>query len=246
MSRALQKYLDHIMIYANRNEKEAAQIRKELEDHLFKKIADLQAEGLSREDAVFGAIEDHGHPKTVGYGLRKHQWVDIRTRGTARGFIAIGPKAVGTIAIGGFALGLFSCGIVGVGVISFSVVSIALLWSFGAAFAFAACGFAQGTAAIGLMATGLWSFGVIAVGAESMGVYVLNHPSPYFPGQGPYPLVYFYAMMHEYISIWGGLKASFVFHTLILCSLLSMSIFALFRRIRTEQRRIGYTVFRFQ
>ncbi|MHC4285577.1 MAG: hypothetical protein ACYSWZ_21795 [Planctomycetota bacterium] len=106
MSRALQKYLDHIMVYTNRNEKDTAQIRKELEDHLLKKIADLQTEGLSHEDAVFGAIEDHGHPRTVGYGLRKHQWIDIRTRGTARGFIAIGPKAVGTIAIGGFALGV--------------------------------------------------------------------------------------------------------------------------------------------
>ena len=245
MNRALQKYLDHIMVYANRNEKDTAQIRKELEDHLLKKIADLQTEGLSHADAVFGAIEDHGHPRTVGYGLRKHQWLDIRTRGTARGFIAIGPKAVGTIAIGGVALGLFSCGIVGVGVISFSVVSIALLWSFGAAFAFAACGFAQGTVAIGLMAAGLWSFGVIAVGAECMGVYVLNWPSPHFPGQGPYPLVYLYAMMREYLGIWGSLTAGFVFHALILCSLLSVGICALCRRIRTEQRRIGYTVFRF-
>jgi hypothetical protein len=245
MSRALQKYLDHIMIYANRNEKETAQIRKELEDHLLKKIADFQTEGLSREDAVFGAIEDHGHPKTIGYGLRKHQWVDIRTRGTARGFIAIGPKAVGTIAIGGFALGLFSCGIVGVGVISFSVVSIALFWSFGAAFAFAACGFAQGTVAVGLMAAGLWSFGVIAVGAESMGVYVLNWYSSHFPGEGPYPLVFLYAMMREYFGILGSLTAGFVFHTLILCSLLSVGICAVFRRIRTEKRRIGYTVFRF-
>jgi hypothetical protein len=245
MSRALQKYLDHIMIYANRSETDTAQIRKELEDHLLKKIADLQTEGLSREDAVFGAIEDHGHPKTVGYGLRKHQWVDIRTRGTARGFIAIGPKAVGTIAIGGVALGLFSCGVVGVGVISFSIVSIALLWGFGAAFAFAACGFAQGTVAIGLMAAGLWSFGVIAVGAESMGVYVLSWLSPDFPGQGPYPLVFLYAMIHEYFGIWGSLTAGFVFHILILCSLLSVGFFALCRRIRAEQRRIGYTVFRF-
>jgi hypothetical protein len=245
MSRALQKYLDHIMIYANRNEKDTAQIRKELEDHLLKKIADLETEGLSREDVVFTAIEDHGHPKTIGYGLRKHQWVDIRTRGTARGFVAIGPKAVGTIAIGGFSLGLFSCGIVGVGVISFSIVSIALLWSFGAVFAFAACGFAQGTVAIGLMAAGLWSFGVIAVGAESAGVYVLSWLSPDFPGQGPYPLVYLYAMMHEYLRIWGSLTASFVFHALILCSLLAVGICALWHRIRTEQRRIGYTVFRF-
>ncbi|NIP24263.1 MAG: hypothetical protein GWN67_11135 [Phycisphaerae bacterium] len=243
MSRALQKYLDHIMVYANRNEKDTEKIRKELEDHLLKKVSDLQAEGLSHEDAVFGAIEDHGHPKTVGYGLRKHQWVDIRTRGTARGFIAIGPKAVGTIAIGGAAFGLFACGIVGVGAISFSVVSIAIFWSFGVAFAFAACGFAQGTVAIGLMATGLWSFGVIA---ESAGVYVLNWPSsPHFLVEWSYPLVYLYAMIHEYLRIWGSLKASFVFHTLILCALLAVGICALCRRIRTEQRRIGYTVFRF-
>lgn len=246
MSRALQKYLDHIMIYANRNEKDTVQIRKELEDHLLKKVADLQAEGLSHEDAVFGAIEDHGHPKTVGYGLRKHQWVDIRTRGTARGFIAIGPQAVGTIAIGGAAFGLFSCGIVGIGAISFSVISIAIFWSFGAAFAVAGCGFAQGTVAIGLMASGLWSFGVIAVGAESMDVYVLNWlSSPHSLVEWPFPLVYLYAMIHEYLRIWGSLKASFVFHTLILCSLLSVGICALYRRIRTEQRRIGYTVFRF-
>jgi len=37
MNRTLQKYLDGVMIYANRNEKETARIRKELEDHLLKK-----------------------------------------------------------------------------------------------------------------------------------------------------------------------------------------------------------------
>jgi hypothetical protein len=120
------------------------------------------------------------------------------------------------------------------------------LWSFGAAFAFAACGFAQGTVAVGLMAAGLWSFGVIAVGAESMGVYVLNWPSsPHFLGQVPYPLIYLYAMIHEYFGILGSLTAGFVFHTLILCSLFSVGICAVYRRIRTEQHRIGYTVFRF-
>lgn len=71
MSRALQKYLDRVMIYANRNETDAAKIRAELEDHLLKKIADLEATGISREDAVFQAIEGHGHPRTVGCGLSK-------------------------------------------------------------------------------------------------------------------------------------------------------------------------------
>ena len=41
MSRALQKYLDHVMIYANRRPDEAAKIRLELEDHLKQKITEL-------------------------------------------------------------------------------------------------------------------------------------------------------------------------------------------------------------
>lgn len=43
MSRELEKYLDHIMIYANRKEEDAAKIRAELQDHLRQKIADLEA-----------------------------------------------------------------------------------------------------------------------------------------------------------------------------------------------------------
>ena len=74
MSRALQKYLDRVMIYANRNRKDAVRIWAELEDHLLKKIADLEAEGVSREEAVLQAIEEHGHPRTVGYGLHKRFW----------------------------------------------------------------------------------------------------------------------------------------------------------------------------
>ncbi len=78
MSRTLQKYLDGVMIYANRNEKDTAQIRAELEDHLLKKIAALEAEGLSREDAVFGAIEELGSSQTVGCGLRKRfRWISV-------------------------------------------------------------------------------------------------------------------------------------------------------------------------
>lgn len=76
MSRALKKYLDRVMIYANRTEADAARIRAEQQDHLLKKIADLEGDGLSREDAVFQAIKDHGTPRTVGYGLRKRfSWI---------------------------------------------------------------------------------------------------------------------------------------------------------------------------
>lgn len=77
-SRALERYLDRVMIYANRNEADAARIRAELEDHLLQKIADLEAAGLSREDAVFQAIEDHGNPRAIGYGLRKRfSWISV-------------------------------------------------------------------------------------------------------------------------------------------------------------------------
>jgi len=66
------------MLYANRKEEDAVKIRVELEDHLRQKIADLEESGLSCEDAVLQAIEDHGHPRTVGYGLRKHfYWLTL-------------------------------------------------------------------------------------------------------------------------------------------------------------------------
>ena len=66
MSRALQKYLDHVMIYANRKEEDAAKIRLELEDHLRQKITELEAKGASSEDAVSEAIKAHGSPRTIG------------------------------------------------------------------------------------------------------------------------------------------------------------------------------------
>ncbi|MHC4458532.1 MAG: permease prefix domain 1-containing protein [Planctomycetota bacterium] len=74
MSRVLKKYLDRIMIYAKRNEKDAERIRVELKDHLLEKVADLEAAGLSREQAICRAIEECGHAAIVGYGLRKRFW----------------------------------------------------------------------------------------------------------------------------------------------------------------------------
>ncbi len=152
------------MIYANRKKEDAAQIRAELEDHLLKKIADLEESGLSREDAVFDAIETHGHPRTVGYGLRKRfPLLDVRTHGTARGFIAVGPKAIGIIAVGGVAIGLFSYGGISFGFLSLGLLSLGLIFSIGG-FSLAPLGFAYGAIALGLMAFGLLSFGVNAVG----------------------------------------------------------------------------------
>lgn len=152
MSRALQKYLDQVMLYANRKEEDAVKIRVELEDHLRQKIADLQTQGLPREDAVFQAIEYHGTARTVGYSLRKgFALLDVRTQGTARGFIAIGPRAVGIIAFG---------------VLAFGALAIASL---------ASCGgisLAPLGAALGLAAVGRVAFGMLACGGLAVGLWV--------------------------------------------------------------------------
>ena len=160
------------MIYANRKKEDAAQIRAELEDHLLKKIADLEESGLSREDAVFDAIETHGHPRTVGYGLRKRfPLLDVRTHGTARGFIAIGPKAVGVFAFGGAAFGLFAFGGFALGLVAFGGFALAALLSFGG-FSGALIGFAYGGFAFGLIACGGFACGIIATGGMGIGLWV--------------------------------------------------------------------------
>ena len=43
MSIAIVKYLDLAMIFANRNEGEARDVRVKLEDHFYKKVAELKA-----------------------------------------------------------------------------------------------------------------------------------------------------------------------------------------------------------
>jgi hypothetical protein len=167
MSRALQKYLDQVLLYANRKKEESAKIRTELEDHLRQKTADLAAQGLPREDAVFQAIEDHGSARTVGYRLRKgFSLLDVRTEGTARGFIAIGPRAVGIIAFGNVAVGLFAFGNIALGAIAFGALAIASFLSIGG------ISMAPLGAAVGLAAVGRGAFGMIACGGLALGLRV--------------------------------------------------------------------------
>lgn len=167
MSRALQKYLDQVILYANRKEKESVKIRTELEDHLRQKTADLAARGVPREDAVFQAIEDHGTARTVGYGLRKgFALLDVRTEGTARGFVAIGPRAVGIIAFGNVAVGLIAFGNLALGAFAFGALAIAGLLSLGG------ISLAPLGAAVGLAAVGQGAFGMIACGGLAVGLQV--------------------------------------------------------------------------
>jgi hypothetical protein len=164
MSRTLEKYLDHVMIYANRKQPDAEKIRLELEDHLKQKITEFESQGLASEDAVLKAIKDHGAARTVGYGLRKgFASLDVRTEGTARGFIAVGPRAVGVFAFGHVAVGLFSFGTLSVGFIAFGTVALAWALSVGGA-AFAPMGVGLGLAAVGRGAFGLIAAGGLAVG----------------------------------------------------------------------------------
>ncbi len=175
MSLALEKYLDRVMIIANRNEAEALKIRAELNDHLLKKIEDLEAEGLKREDAIFQAIEQHGNPRTVGYGLRpRFPWLDVRTKGTARGFIAIGPKAIGVVAIGGISIGVLSYGGFAVGLWSFGLFVAGLLAAIGC-LAFSPAGLAFGAIAIGFMGIGLLSISIKGIGL--LAVNLIYEPS---------------------------------------------------------------------
>ena len=155
------------MAYANRKQEDAVKIRAELEDHLLQKVAELETQGLPREDAIFQAIENHGSARTVGYGLRKgFALLDVRTQGTARGFIAIGPRAVGIIAFGNVAVGLFAFGNFAFGALAFGALAIAGLLSLGG------ISLAPLGAAVGLAAVGRTAFGMIACGGLAIGLRV--------------------------------------------------------------------------
>jgi len=152
------------MAYANRKQEDAIGIRAELEDHLLQKVAELKTQGLPREDAIFQAIEDHGSARTVGYSLRKgFALLDVRTQGTARGFIAIGPRAVGIIAFGNVAVGLFAFGNFAFGALAFGALAIAGLLSLGG-ISLAPLGAAVGLAAVGRTAIGMIACGGLAIG----------------------------------------------------------------------------------
>jgi len=89
MNQILDKYLDCIISYTKRNKTESDKIRTELKDHLLKKIDDLKSQGLSENEAVFKAIEDHGDPWNIGYKLRKKGFPVRTLTGIACLFILI-------------------------------------------------------------------------------------------------------------------------------------------------------------
>ena len=173
MSQAVERYLDRVMACAKlRDSHQAARVRAELTDHLHEKIEGLVGAGMAREDAVFQAIEDHGSPRVVGYGLRpKFPWLDVRCHGTARGVIAIGPKAVGVFAFGGAAVGVVAIGGFSLGILSMGGFVLSLLFGWGGV-TVVPTGLAYGGVAIGLVAVGGAAVGAVAAGGWAAALWV--------------------------------------------------------------------------
>jgi hypothetical protein len=166
----LDRYLDRVLVYANKPESESEAVRKELKDHLLQKVDDLAKNGLSREEATLEALRQHGSPRVVGYGLRgPFPWIDIRSHGTARGVIAIGPKAVGFFAFGGFAVGIVSFGGFSLGLFSAGGFALGLLCAWGG---FAGGGIVSGGMVLGAVAVGGMAVGLVTAGGASVGAWV--------------------------------------------------------------------------
>jgi hypothetical protein len=166
----LDRYLDRVLIHANKSGPEAEPIRHELRDHLLQKINDLEASGVPGEEATLEAIRQHGSPRLIGYRLRgPFPWIDIRSQGTACGVIAIGPKAIGIFAFGGCSLGIFAFGGAAFGLISAGGFALGLLFAF--------AGFGVGTITyagfgMGIVVVGGYVLGIVAEGGEAMGLWV--------------------------------------------------------------------------
>lgn len=208
MSRAVETYLDRVMQSADiRNRQEAELIRAEQRDHLEEKIERLKNEDVAAEDAVFQAIDEHGDPVEVGYGLRPaFPLVDIRARGTARGIIAIGPRAYGVFAFGGFATGIFAFGGLSMGIFTVGGLTAALLFSWGGV-ALVPCGVAYAGVGLAPIAFGGTVAGIVAAGGLAIGMYAMGgvEVSHYTADTAP-------EWMRTIISVFPPLVESAAFH----------------------------------
>jgi hypothetical protein len=170
MKTILDRYLDRVLVYADQPESKAEAIRRELKDHLLQKVDDLVAGGLPKEEALLEALRQHGPPRDIGYKLRgPFPWIDIRSHGTARGVIAIGPKAVGIFAFGGFALGIFTFGGFSCGLFSVGGFALGLLFAWGG---LGVGGLVNAGMALGIVAAGGLAVGLVAAGGQAIGLWI--------------------------------------------------------------------------
>jgi hypothetical protein len=170
MKTILDRYLDRVLVYADQPESKAEAIRRELKDHLLQKVDDLVANGMPKEEALLEALRQHGPPRVIGYRLRgPFPWIDIRSQGTARGVIAVGPKAVGIFAFGGFAMGVFAFGGFSCGLFSVGGFALGLLFAWGG---LGVGGLVNAGMALGVVAAGGLAVGMVASGGQAIGLWV--------------------------------------------------------------------------
>ena len=170
MSKVIEKYIDRVISHSGRTGAEADEIRDELTDHLTGTVEQLESEGgMARDEAVFEAMERCGQPAEVGERLRQPwRMIDIRKRGTAKGVIAIVPRAIGVFASGGVAMGVFTFGGISLGLFSFGGIALGLLFGFGG---LATGVIAHGGLALGVLAAGGLALGIVAIGGLAIGLY---------------------------------------------------------------------------
>jgi hypothetical protein len=182
MKLILDRYLDRVLLVANKTGAEAESIRRELRDHLLQKTQDLIAAGTPPQEATMEALRQHGSPRDIGYRLRgAFPWIDIRSRGTARGVIAIGPRAIGIFAFGGAAIGVVAVGGAALGIVSLggAVIGLALAWGGFGMGGIVSAGFAVGIVAMGGFALGIVAEGGFAAGVIADGGLVIGHWVPH-------------------------------------------------------------------
>lgn len=117
----------------------------------------IRGEGLMNEEKPPQAFQSTGTRRMFvngEYKSKKTLWgmplVHITSRGTAKGFVAIGIRARGIISIG-----LLSMGVLSIGLLAFGLIAVGM--------------FALGAAANGMIAAGVFALGGVAVGVFSFG-----------------------------------------------------------------------------
>ncbi len=170
MKGAVERYIDRVMAIADvRDPQKKQAIRNELSDHLDEKIGHFVSEGVSETEAILKSIEDLGNPTVVGYRFRTWRLIDVRLTGTARGVIAIGPRAIGVVAVGGLAMGVLAVGGCAIGLIPMGGLALGLVFAYGG---FALAPISYGGFAVGALAMGGYAVGVLAMGGKAMGMWV--------------------------------------------------------------------------
>ncbi|MEM8781270.1 MAG: hypothetical protein AAGE65_00305 [Planctomycetota bacterium] len=214
MAAILEDYIEQIVLYANRSGNHAEDLRRELRDHLSAKSRELEAGGMPREDALFRATRDHGNPKVVGYRLRpKWAWLDVRTTGTARGVVAVGPRAVGVLAIGGVSVGVFSFGGLSVGLFGIGGLLLTAFLGWGG-IVVTPFGLAYGGMALGLLAMGGFAAGAWAGGAVDASLWAFD-TMPGWLRYGTSPFQHYWGHLVFQCAMLGVMSALMVFSTLV-------------------------------